>query len=111
MQCAADNYEAGDAADAFAWIDNDVRREPTMEFSAIRLFLRTPNLAAASMRYGHGIANSYGLPVWSYQGGFQDLAPTVAQCQASPIAGVNATLGTGSAQLTLVARPERSRRC
>jgi|HubBroStandDraft_4_1064222.scaffolds.fasta_scaffold00045_7 hypothetical protein len=98
LQCAADNYTTGTTASiaaAFAWLDNDVRA------GTKNSVLGNQTLLAYSEGGGtysgwNTIAGDYSFPVIAYEGGFQDIAPTVAQCQASPISGVNSTLGTNA---------------
>lgn len=100
LQCMADNFNSGDTTDAFAWIDNDIRhgtKNGTLGGSTLLAFTQNGGVIPAWNTInatGNTGGTAYNLPIIFYESSMQDLAPTIAQCQASPINGVNATLGT-----------------
>lgn len=100
LQCMADNYQLGTGAAiaaAFAWIDNDVRQGTKNSTLGNATLLAFSTASTGVYALWNTIAASYSVPIAAYEGGFQDIAPTVLQCQASPINGVNASLGTNAA--------------
>lgn len=90
MTCAANNYTLGTTASinaAYAWVDNDIRagtKNSTLGSQTL--------LGLSTNIYGAWNANAsgYGLLVDAYEGGYQGLAPTVAQCTTISYPGTGA---------------------
>jgi hypothetical protein len=97
LQCAADNYSAGDTAAAFAWIDNDVRQGMSDGVLGTETILSYTQATTGTFALWLAQVSGYGKPIFNYEGGFQVLAPTTAQLQASNISSINSTLSSNAA--------------